>query len=65
MLYQEQKDKRARMWGLLCIIGSIMMQLVMGTLFIWGAMSLYVTQYYGSKNDKGLTVSMANIVFPI
>lgn len=49
---------------MITIIASIVIHLVLGTLYIWGTIKLYITSYFRSEGDTELKSATVGLVFP-
>ncbi|EAR99903.1 oxalate/formate antiporter family transporter (macronuclear) [Tetrahymena thermophila SB210] len=47
------------------IAGSIIVHLVLGTIYLWGVITVYITSYFRTKDNPDLTLKQAGVVFPI
>ncbi|KAL4478056.1 hypothetical protein ABPG72_013495 [Tetrahymena utriculariae] len=47
------------------IAGSIIVHLVLGTIYLWGVITAYITSYFRSQDNPDLTLKQAGVVFPI
>jgi len=50
--------------GLLAVTGGCCIHLMLGSFYLWGVISTYVTSYFISKGNPDLTISDVNIIFP-
>jgi len=50
--------------GIIAVTGGCCIHLMLGSFYLWGAISTYVTSYFISLGSPDLTVSEANIIFP-
>jgi hypothetical protein len=50
--------------GLISILGGFLISLVIGTTYLWGIISIYITSYYRSIYDKSLGPEVTAMVFP-
>lgn len=51
--------------GLIGCFGGMLVQLVIGSMYQWGIINLYVTSYYRLTNDHSLTLESTAIAFPL
>lgn len=51
--------------GILTLIGGFTLMLMTGSIFMWGALNVYVTSYFRQKDDEGLKVSTGGAIFPV
>lgn len=51
--------------AILTIVGAILIHLVLGSVYIWGNIAVYVTSFYRHEDGDGLTLEDTFIVFPI
>ncbi|KAL4432947.1 hypothetical protein ABPG74_014461 [Tetrahymena malaccensis] len=47
------------------IAGSIIVHLVLGTIYLWGVITVYITSYFRTQDNPDLTLKQAGVVFPI
>lgn len=40
--------------GILCVLGGFMMHLILGTLYMWGGVNVYVRSYYCYNGTNAL-----------
>lgn len=52
--------------GILCIISGVLINLVLGSFYVWGSINLYVASYFKKNNlNPNLTPDVTNFCFPI
>ncbi|KAL4512636.1 hypothetical protein ABPG72_020473 [Tetrahymena utriculariae] len=51
--------------GIITLIGGFMLELVTGTVFLWGQFNVYITSYFRQKDDSGLELSVGGAIFPV
>ncbi|KAL4508397.1 hypothetical protein ABPG72_003701 [Tetrahymena utriculariae] len=51
--------------GLLTIFGGFTVHLVIGAVFMWGTLNVYITSYFRQLNDQGLPLSVGGAIFPV
>jgi len=61
---EDSKDREKTIKGVVTIIASMVMHLVLGTLYIWGTVKLYITSYFRSEGDLDLKSATVGLVFP-
>ena len=50
--------------GVISIFGGFLIALVIGTTYLWGIISIYITSYYRLVYDKDLSSELTAMVFP-
>ena len=50
--------------GIVSVIGGFLIALVIGTTYLWGIISIYITSYYRSIYDPTLGAELTAMVFP-
>ncbi|KAL4456960.1 hypothetical protein ABPG74_014598 [Tetrahymena malaccensis] len=51
--------------GLLTVFGGFTVHLVIGAVFMWGTLNVYITSYFRQLNDEGLPLSVGGAIFPV
>ncbi|EAR99450.2 oxalate/formate antiporter (macronuclear) [Tetrahymena thermophila SB210] len=51
--------------GLLTVFGGFTVHLVIGAVFMWGTLNVYITSYFRQLNDEGLALSVGGAIFPV
>ena len=50
--------------GYLSILGGILIHIVLGTVYLWGNIKIYITSYYRLGENPDLSISSSSLVFP-
>lgn len=51
--------------GIITLIGGFLLELVSGTVLMWGSLNIYITSYFRSLDDPELKVSTSGAIFPL
>jgi len=50
--------------GYLSILGGILIHIVLGTVYLWGNIKIYITSYYRLGENPDLSISSTSFIFP-
>lgn len=57
-------DKHRKVFWILGIFGGLLIQLIVGSIYQWGIVNIYITSYFRTK-DSSVTLEGNAIIFPI
>ena len=55
-------SRRTKGW--MTLVGGVLIMLCIGTMYLWGNISIYVTSYYRTKGNPDLNINYASYLFP-
>ena len=51
-------------YGILNVIGGISIHLMLGTVYLWGNINIYITSYFRLNGNPDLSITSSKYIFP-